>query len=126
MILIKKEKDRKFYDSSKKKYVTLKDLAKYVIQGIEIKVINYKNQEITKEVLMKVYALEPKIMQKQMEKSQSQTLEFTKRYAQQIILMNSMKRISLAWKENNFELIDCEFNVCMEMINQIRDFPRVN
>lgn len=54
MIIIKKEKDNKLYDSNLKKYVTLEDLLTYLKKGIEFKIISSTNKDITHQTL---YAL---------------------------------------------------------------------
>lgn len=51
MILIKKEKDNRLYDSSLKKYITLREILKYIQKDQHIKVIDGENKDITREVL---------------------------------------------------------------------------
>lgn len=48
-MIIKKEKDRKFYNSKTKNYVTLKQIFQYVRKGVDFKVIDLHNQDITLE-----------------------------------------------------------------------------
>jgi len=52
MIIIKKEKDSKYYDSSLKKYINLKEILAYYESGAVIKVIDCSNREITEKVVL--------------------------------------------------------------------------
>lgn len=49
MIIIKKYKNRKLYDTTKSSYITLKELSSYIKKDLDIKVIDDKtNEDLTK------------------------------------------------------------------------------
>lgn len=53
MILIKKYKNRKLYDTTLSRYITLKDINAYIKSGHEIKVMSSpSNNDITYNVMM--------------------------------------------------------------------------
>ena len=56
MIELVKYKNRKLYDKTHSKYVTLENIAQYVEKGIRFKVTDNtnKNKDITNETLVKV------------------------------------------------------------------------
>ena len=61
MRLIKRYPNRKLYDTTTKRYVTLKELARLVQNGETIKVVDFRNgQDITSKVLAQVLVVEEK------------------------------------------------------------------
>ncbi|GIW21943.1 MAG: hypothetical protein KatS3mg068_0950 [Candidatus Sericytochromatia bacterium] len=58
MRLIKKYDNRKLYDTENSKTVTLKDIAQMIRDGIEIKVVDNVNKDITNKVLAQIFLQE--------------------------------------------------------------------
>lgn len=53
MRIIKKYKNRKLYDTSIKKFITLSDIANFVKNGEAVKVIDNLGNDITQEIFLK-------------------------------------------------------------------------
>lgn len=55
MRIIKKYDNRKLYDTESSKTVTLKDIAEIIRQGIEIKVVDNSDKDITNKVMAQIF-----------------------------------------------------------------------
>lgn len=102
MIIIKKEKDRKYYDSSKKKYVTLSDLANYLTAGKTIKVIDYQGKDISSQTIVRILAKtsNPKLINDMVTKSSSNfsnKMELSKE-ARSIIINEGLEKTREVYK----------------------------
>jgi len=58
MRIIKKYENRKLYDTETSKTVTLKDIAELIREGVEIKVVDNSDKDITNKVMAKIFLQE--------------------------------------------------------------------
>ncbi len=56
-VIIKRYASRKLYDAAAREYVTLEDIAKYIRQGREVKIIDKKSgEDLTRQYLVQIIA----------------------------------------------------------------------
>lgn len=117
MIIIKKEKSRRLYDSVAKKYITENVILNYFNEGLEFKVVDSENKNITENIVSSITAKAlAKIMIKETKK-----VQFLVKH--DYLSKKIVSIVNNGLQSNSLDLVKRQLLLCSDFLKSQENYP---